>query len=117
MSPREREELLTVRRAGPIEPPEPKDDPDAARGGEPTRVRLGGQIPARHRKDVVGGILVDPLLAAAGVEHADRLLHDAPDARLDRGTHDGRRPLGPHTVIRAPRFCVHEVRGRRDCRR
>ena len=75
---------------GSVEPPEPKYDPRAARGGESVRIRLRRQVAACHREQIRRDVLVDPFGTSVGVQHADGFLDDTADIGSSRsGDHGG----------------------------
>jgi hypothetical protein len=59
-------------------------------------------VAPRYRIVIDGGLLVEPAVAAVGVDHHHGLLHHPSDARGERSVDHGGRTLGPDLLARRP---------------
>src|SRR5260370_36201810 len=78
------EELLAVASTAAIEQAKPEHDAGAPSLAEACRARLGRQIARAVRDRVRFDSLVDPLVAAIRIDHADRLLNETGYACCER---------------------------------
>ena len=97
---------------GPHEEPEAQDDGVAAE--QLACVALGGQRGGRHAAAGDRRILVEPPVAAVGIDEGDRLLHEPLHAGGLRGARDRRRGVGAHAVVLRPGGRIGHAIGARD---